>query len=553
VSIFFRVRLFCPRHPRRPLMDKYKRIKTIGKGAFGEAVLVKSLKDDNLYVSKEINLAGLSKKDRDATDNEIRILATVDHPNITKYIESIQEDQALFIILEYADGGDLHDQIKRQQLANLQEGQIPFPEMQIRNWFVQICLAMQHLHSKKILHRDLKTRNVFLTKSGQVKLGDFGLSTVLKSTMAQANTLCGTPYYFSPELCRNKPYNSKSDVWALGCILYEMCTLRHAFDGKNMKMLMQKILKGVYPPISSSYSQDLANLIKLILVRDETKRPTVTQILEVPWMQTSLKILVHNLSQMTEEEEKENEQKRLTPTTHLIADASKNIQGGLRGLKGAEPVGGEDFLKQMQELKSLRNADPKAFKDFLKKPPPAEVAAEIQAVLKATSEQQLAQAVARPVSPSAPPASTTTSSVESALEALSVQPGGGAGGGAPAEDLRVLKLARGQFNTIHQQITKLMCAGDGQRCPAAAEEEDDPHHPHHAGTTVEELRRTLQLELGEKRFREAHGILRAVTDADDEEDIMRRLDAILGDKAFLRNMVTQLIAFEDEAAALGHR
>eukprot|EP00668_Euglena_longa_P014299 GGOE01018281.1.p1 GENE.GGOE01018281.1~~GGOE01018281.1.p1 ORF type:complete len:522 (+),score=156.23 GGOE01018281.1:31-1566(+) len=511
-------------------MHKYKRIKTIGKGAFGEAVLVKSVSDGNLYVSKEINLAGLSKKDRDATDNEIRILATVDHPNITKYIESIQEEQTLYIMLEYADGGDLHDQIKRQQQANLPAGQIPFPELQIRNWFVQICLALQHLHSKKVLHRDLKTRNVFMTKSGQIKLGDFGLSTVLKNTMAQANTLCGTPYYFSPELCRNKPYNSKSDVWALGCILYEMCTLRHAFDGKNMKMLMQKILKGIYPPIPSGYSQELANLIKLMLVRDEARRPSVTQILEVPWMQTSLKILVHNLSQMTEEEEKETEQRKMA-AANLIAEASRNIQGGIKALRHEPVIREEDMARQMQDLKSLRNADPKAFKEFLKRPPPAEVAAEIQAVLKATEDQQ---------KPDAP--------VHKAEEGVAQESVSGVPR-PPAECTGVLKLARGQYNTIQQQITKLMCE-EGARCQAATEEEDpDVEDAEKEKTTAEGLQRCLQKELGEAKFREAHALLRAVTEHDDEEDIMRKIDALLGEKAWCRNMITQLIAFEDEAAS----
>eukprot|EP00906_Rhabdomonas_costata_P011443 RCo016311 len=211
-------------------MEKYQRIKTIGKGAFGEAVLVKSLATDELCVSKEINFSALSKKDRDATDTEIQILAAVEHPNITKYIESFQVDDMLYIILEYADGGDLHGAIKRQSSL---PGNPLFPEQQVRSWFVQLCLALQELHSRKILHRDLKTRNVFLTSTGQIKLGDFGLSTVLKNTLAQANTLCGTPYYFSPELCRSKPYNNKSDIWALGCIVYEMCTLKHAFDAKN--------------------------------------------------------------------------------------------------------------------------------------------------------------------------------------------------------------------------------------------------------------------------------------------------------------------------------
>lgn len=527
-------------------MDKYQRVKTIGKGAFGEAVLVKSTVDGNLYVSKEINLSALSKKDRDATDTEINILATVDHPNITKYIESIQDGKDLYIILEYADGGDLHDMIKRQTQAGMRGGQIPFPEHQIRNWFVQICLALQELHSKKVLHRDLKTRNVFMTKSGQIKLGDFGLSTVLKNSMAQANTLCGTPYYFSPELCRNKPYNSKSDVWALGCILYEMCTLKHAFDGKNMKALMQKILKGVYPPISSSYSQELANLIKLMLVRDETKRPSVTQILEQPWMQTSLKMLVHNLSQMTEEEEAETNQQK-QKTAELMAEATRNIQGAK---PPAEPeVNQEEVAKQTEVMKSMVNADRSALRNFLKGPPPAEIEAEIQSVLKANEEKKAQEKAEADKGAAAGSAVGNAPVAEKTLPEVAQDEG----------DFKIMKLAKAQFATIQQQISRLMCRDDGKRSEAGGAEEaesqsqgGDPEAvapEEQKFMTAEGLRKGLLEELGEAKFTEAYNLLKAVTEADDEEDVMKKTEAILGDKAAARNMITQLIHFEDDAAA----
>jgi len=102
---------------------------------------------------------------------------------------------------------------------------------------------LQYIHHKRILHRDIKTSNIFLTSNGTVKIGDFGISKVLENTLDQASTVVGTPYYMSPEVCENKPYTFKSDVWALGCVLYELCTLKHAFDANNLLGLIFKIMR----------------------------------------------------------------------------------------------------------------------------------------------------------------------------------------------------------------------------------------------------------------------------------------------------------------------
>ena len=110
-------------------------------------------------------------------------------------------------------------------------------------WFVQICLALEYIHRRKILHRDLKSQNIFLTKNNTIKLGDFGISTVLTSMVDFALSVQGTPYYMSPEICQSKPYTYTSDVWSLGCILYELCTLQHAFSGENLLGLVFKIVQ----------------------------------------------------------------------------------------------------------------------------------------------------------------------------------------------------------------------------------------------------------------------------------------------------------------------
>ncbi|XP_023679528.1 serine/threonine-protein kinase Nek1 isoform X2 [Paramormyrops kingsleyae] len=258
-------------------MDKYERVTKIGEGSFGKAILVKSKDDGKQYVIKEIGISRMSNKERHESRKEVAVLANMSHPNIVKYRESFEEGGCLYIVMDYCEGGDLFKRI------NAQKGAL-FPETQILDWFVQICLALKHVHDRKILHRDIKSQNIFLAKDGTVQLGDFGIARVLNSTVELARTCIGTPYYLSPEICENKPYNNKSDIWALGCVLYEMCTLKHAFEAGNMKNLVLKIIRGSYPPVSVSYSHELRGLVAQLFRRSPRERPSVTAILEKPFL-----------------------------------------------------------------------------------------------------------------------------------------------------------------------------------------------------------------------------------------------------------------------------
>ncbi|XP_048186317.1 serine/threonine-protein kinase Nek1 isoform X3 [Perognathus longimembris pacificus] len=254
-------------------MEKYVRLQKIGEGSFGKAVLVKSTEDGRQYVIKEINISKMSSKEREESRREVAVLANMKHPNIVQYRESFEENGSLYIVMDYCEGGDLFKRI------NAQKGFF-FQEDQILDWFVQICLALKHVHDRKILHRDIKSQNIFLTKDGTIQLGDFGIARVLNSTVELARTCIGTPYYLSPEICENKPYNNKSDIWALGCVLYEMCTLKHAFEAGNMKNLVLKIISGSFPPVSSHYSYDLRSLLSQLFKRNPKDRPSVNSILE---------------------------------------------------------------------------------------------------------------------------------------------------------------------------------------------------------------------------------------------------------------------------------
>ncbi|NXN34830.1 NEK1 kinase, partial [Rhinoptilus africanus] len=256
-------------------MDKYIKVRKIGEGSFGKAILVKAKENGQQYVIKEINISKMSNKEREESRREVAVLANMKHPNIVLYRESFEENGCLYIVMDYCEGGDLFKKI------NAQKG-ILFSEDQILDWFVQICLALKHIHDRKILHRDIKSQNIFLTKDGTIQLGDFVNihSSFFLSTAELARTCIGTPYYLSPEICQNKPYNNKSDIWALGCVLYEMCTLKHAFEAGNMKNLVLKIISGPFPPVSVHYSYDLRNLLSQLFKRNPRNRPSINSILE---------------------------------------------------------------------------------------------------------------------------------------------------------------------------------------------------------------------------------------------------------------------------------
>ncbi|CAK6984434.1 interferon-induced very large GTPase 1-like isoform X1, partial [Scomber scombrus] len=258
-------------------MDKYEQVKEIGKGGFGRANLVESKEDGQQHVIKEIVISRMSTEERQKAQQEVEVLSNLSHPFIVQYKESFEDTSCLCIVMDYCEGGDLSKKIKSQKGKH-------FSEQQILDWFVQICLALKHTHDRKILHRDIKPQNIFLTKDGTVQLGDFGVARVLNSTGELATTCIGTPLYLSPEICENKPYNNKSDIWAVGCVLYEMCSLKPAFKAGNMRELCQKIISGSYSPVSDHYSQELRSLLAQLLNCDPEERPSVSSILYRPFL-----------------------------------------------------------------------------------------------------------------------------------------------------------------------------------------------------------------------------------------------------------------------------
>jgi serine/threonine protein kinase len=259
--------------------EKYEPIRVLGEGSFGKVYLMRDKPRRALVCVKVIKIRNIPKKEREATKMEVDLLRRLNHPNIVRYMDSFlsRNGESLCICMEYCDGGDLAGQIKAAR-RNL------FSESKILHYFVQMALGLQYMHTNKVLHRDLKTQNVFLLGNGRLVLGDLGISKVLDGTMDFAQTCIGTPYYMSPEIFKNKPYSYKSDVWALGCVLYEMTTLNHAFDAGSLNGLAQKIIKGRYPPIASKYSSHLRELISQMLNVSPNSRPDLDQILRKPFI-----------------------------------------------------------------------------------------------------------------------------------------------------------------------------------------------------------------------------------------------------------------------------
>ena len=262
-------------------------VRVLGKGSFGEAHLVQDANaPSHQAVCKLVHVSSMKTEERKAARNEVVVLSRLKHPNIIEYYDSFEEGGTLHILMEYANSGDVDALMKSRASA-------PFSQEEVLNLFVQMCHAVRYLHERRILHRDLKCQNVFLSKGNDnhlvVKIGDFGISTVLRTSHALAKTVCGTPYYFSPELCLNKPYNNKSDVWSLGCILYELCTLKHAFEGTSMKALVQRILKGTYSPIPKQYSPSLMQLIDAMLQQRVERRFCIQQVLAHPLVEAHVR------------------------------------------------------------------------------------------------------------------------------------------------------------------------------------------------------------------------------------------------------------------------
>lgn len=265
------------------LKHAYVGVKKIGEGSFGVAVLAED-KDAARFVCKMVNVSTASRQEAQEARKEARLLAKLKHPYIVRYRESFMDKGWLCIVMDYADGGDLTAKIEEYKA----KGEL-IPEAQVLRWMAQGILALKYLHDKHVLHRDLKPSNLFLTGSGDLRMGDFGISKVLDSTLGCAKTFVGTPFYISPEVIMEKPYRWPADVWSMGCIVFQLCAQKVPFEAQNIRGLVQKVTKGPLPELPAPYSKELREVFNKMLIRNPEERAKVEDIIGTELFQKTVR------------------------------------------------------------------------------------------------------------------------------------------------------------------------------------------------------------------------------------------------------------------------
>eukprot|EP01022_Parablepharisma_sp_SALTPOND_P003871 TRINITY_DN1161_c1_g1_i3.p1 TRINITY_DN1161_c1_g1~~TRINITY_DN1161_c1_g1_i3.p1 ORF type:complete len:436 (-),score=48.20 TRINITY_DN1161_c1_g1_i3:47-1249(-) len=261
----------------RNMIGKYQRIKKLGRGAFGVVFQVKDPATSKEYAAKAVNL---DPDDEDAVMAEVSIMKKLRSPYLVSYIEDFKMElmDAYVILMEYCPGGSLAGFIKKHKDESKK-----VPEERIRKWLIQICQGLHYIHSNKMLHRDIKPANILLDANDMAKIADFGTVRILSRTSSLPSTKGGTQEYESPELCKGLSYGTGVDVWAVGCVMYELCTLEYAYGGVSKGEMVRKICDNNLQPKpikEEEYSKTLREIIRAMLVKDKDKRVRLDQLLE---------------------------------------------------------------------------------------------------------------------------------------------------------------------------------------------------------------------------------------------------------------------------------
>mmetsp|Transcript_24494 Transcript_24494/g.71625 ORF Transcript_24494/g.71625 Transcript_24494/m.71625 type:complete len:518 (-) Transcript_24494:173-1726(-) len=262
-------------------LDDYVVEKAIGRGHFSVVHRAQRRSDDRRVALKKIKIFDMmDAKARDRCLKEVQLLQTLEaHPSIIQYLDAFLADNVLYIVFEWAEHGDL-----RRLLRRAAECSASLREPQIWRYFTQVCDGIRHMHAARVMHRDIKPANIFLAADGRVKLGDLGLGRAFSSQTYEAMSKVGTPLYMSPEVLDGRGYEWKSDIWSLGCLLYELATLRSPFKSQgekdNLFSLFKKISVGKFAALPDRYSEQLAALVTWMIQTDPSRRPDIQQTLD---------------------------------------------------------------------------------------------------------------------------------------------------------------------------------------------------------------------------------------------------------------------------------
>ncbi|KAK7490574.1 hypothetical protein BaRGS_00018177 [Batillaria attramentaria] len=250
----------------------------IGKGAFGVVYLVEN-QDGEEFALKVMDWTYADVTDRGVAENELKVLKELSHDNVIVYVDSFIHNGLLYILTEYCAGGDLS--------GFLDEIGQSVPEDLLLVWLFQMACGLEYMHTMDpcILHRDLKPSNVYFTKEGVIRLGDMGIARMLDNPSMLADTFCGTPPYMSPEALSEKPYNAKTDIWALGCIVVEMATLERAYDASSLFLLRDVVMQARKPLPRPQYGGELDLLVARMLAQDPDDRLSSTELLDQQLLQ----------------------------------------------------------------------------------------------------------------------------------------------------------------------------------------------------------------------------------------------------------------------------
>ncbi|PIM99510.1 Serine/threonine protein kinase [Handroanthus impetiginosus] len=269
-------------------MEDYAAIEQIGRGAFGAAFLVLHKNENKKYVLKKIRLSKQTEKFKRAAYQEMDLLAKLRHPYILEYKDAwVDRGSCICILTNYCEGGNISEIMRKARGAY-------FPEEKICKWLTQLLLAIDYLHSNRVLHRNLKLSNIFVTKENDIRLGDSGLAKLLNEE-GLPSSVAGTPKYMCPDLLADTPYGYKSDIWSLGCCMFEIAAHEQAFRAPDMSGLINKINRSLISPLPIVYSSTLKQIIKSMLRKSPEHRPTAAELLRHPHLQPFL-LRCHNPS-----------------------------------------------------------------------------------------------------------------------------------------------------------------------------------------------------------------------------------------------------------------